>query len=343
MIKRFLANSVILCLTLFVGILLFEIFVRHFLPQYDPSGHLSFTLNKDAVPIALNKGLSRQVKNTGDYDVSIKINNLGLRESKELSTSTKSDIFVVGDSFSFGWGVEESERYSNILDTILIPSQVFNISIPTDFDGYAKLINYARKNGATINKIIIGVTMENDLHRYTVTRSGPHNKQLTPSKRNKFRSLKHYLRENSAAYFLVTSIVHSNLAARNFAISIGVIRPNLQGIPKFEFSQEVIKASANRLKKLIGSFDSIILIIPSRALWTGVKERRAIANQIHRAFIKELNNQKINYVDIRSLMEKNGEPLKYHFKYDGHWTREAHQIAAQALANTVKTDWQSPN
>ena len=42
-------------------------------------------------------------------------------------------------------------------------------------------------------------------------------------------------------------------------------------------------------------------------------------------------------------MEKNEEPLKYHFKYDGHWTREAHQIAAQALANTVKADWQSPN
>ena len=175
--------------------------------------------------------------------------------------------------------------------------------------------------------------MENDLHRYKVTRSGPHNKQLIPIKRNKFRSLKQYLREHSAAYFLITSIVHSNLAMRNFAISIGVIIPNLQGIPKFEFSQEVIKASANRLKKLIGSFDSIILIIPSRALWTGVKERRAIANQIHRAFIKELNNQKINYVDIRSLMEKNEKPLKYHFKYDGHWNKRGHLLAAEIIGN----------
>lgn len=158
-----------------------------------------------------------------------------------------------------------------------------------------------------------------------------------------FWGLKHYLREHSAAYFLVTSLIHSNLTARKLAISIGFIRPNLQGIPNFKFSQEIIRNSVSRLKKLIHSFDSIILIIPSRALWTGVKERRDITNQIHRAFIKELKNKKINYVDIRSLLEKSKAPLKYHFKYDGHWTRDAHQIAAKALAAAIKVDWQFSN
>ena len=34
--KRLLANFAILCVTVFIGTLLFEIFVRQFLPQYDP-------------------------------------------------------------------------------------------------------------------------------------------------------------------------------------------------------------------------------------------------------------------------------------------------------------------
>jgi hypothetical protein len=336
--KRLLANFAILCVTVFIGTLLFEIFVRQFLPKYDPSGHLSFTTNAHGVPIALNTGFSRQIKNTGDYDVSIKINNLGLRESKELSTSTKSDVIVVGDSFSFGWGVEENERYSNRLDDILRAQKVFNISIPTDFDGYGKLLDYAKENGATINKLIIGVTMENDLRHYSIKRNGLDNSHDTARGNNALRHLKLYLRENSAAYFLTTSLVHSNLAVRKFAIFMGLIRPNLQGIPALKFSRRLITDSSDRLKKLIGPFDPIILIIPSRALWIGTEASRKTADKIHKAFIKELERRKINYVDPRSLIEKNKMPLQYHFKYDGHWTRDAHQIAAQALATAINAN-----
>ena len=38
-------------------------------------------------------------------------------------------------------------------------------------------------------------------------------------------------------------------------------------------------------------------------------------------------------------MEKNKLPLKYHFKNDGHWTPEAHQIAAKALEAKIITNW----
>ena len=337
--NRLLANFAILCVTVFIGTLLFEIFVRQFLPQYDPSGHLSFTTNDRGVPIALNRGLSRQIKNTGDYDVSIQISNLGLREPKELSTSTKSDVIVVGDSFSFGWGVEENERYSNRLDAILTTKKVFNISIPTDFDGYGKLLDYAKENGATINKLIIGVTMENDLRHYSIKRNGLDKNHGTAKGNNALRHLKLYLRENSAAYFLTTSLVHSNLAMKKFAIFLGLIKPSLQGIPALKFSQQLIIDSSDRLNKLIKPFDPIILIIPSRALWTGTEEYRNTADKIHKAFIKELDRRKIKYVDPRSLIEKNNMPLHYHFKYDGHWTRDAHQIAAKALARAINANW----
>ena len=243
---RFLSNLIVLSVTLFIGTFLFEFCVRQFLPQYDPSGHLSFTSTADGVPVAYNKGFSRQIKNTGDYNVSININNIGLRESKQLSAATKTDIIVVGDSFSFGWGVEEHERYSNRLDAMLIDQNVFNISIPTNFDGYEKLINYAIENNARIQKLIVGVTMENDLSLYGIKKIRDNKTQQSSRGIVGFNSLKMYLREHSAAYFLITSLIHSNSVIRRFAVFLGIITPNLEGIPSIKFSQEIIRSSINQ-------------------------------------------------------------------------------------------------
>jgi hypothetical protein len=32
------------------------------------------------------------------------------------------------------------------------------------------------------------------------------------------------------------------------------------------------------------------------------------------------------------LLEREGNPMAYHFAYDGHWNAEGHRIAADALA-----------
>ena len=140
--------------------------IRALIPQYDPSGHVAFITKQDGLVIAKERGNLRQIKNTGDYNVEIYISDLGLREPKNLKTAKPSDVFVVGDSFSFGWGVKEEDRFSNKLDAFLLKRNVFNISIPADLDGYEKLLNYAKKHGAKIKKLIIGITMENDLRLY---------------------------------------------------------------------------------------------------------------------------------------------------------------------------------
>ena len=64
-----------------------------------------------------------------------------------------------------GWGVEEGERYSDVLDAKLRES-VYNVSIPTDLLGYARLVDYARDHGAPVKRLIVGVCMENDLLDY---------------------------------------------------------------------------------------------------------------------------------------------------------------------------------
>ncbi len=127
--------------------MILEVGIWVFLPKFDPSGAVRFHVNADRVPLGPANETLRQWKNTGDYDVTFRFNGYGLRDEKDLALSTKDDYFVVGDSFSLGWGVEENERYSNRLEPLL-SHRVYNVSAPGGFDSYERLIWYAISKGA---------------------------------------------------------------------------------------------------------------------------------------------------------------------------------------------------
>jgi len=333
--RRILLNSLVLSLTIIIAVSLFETAVRLLFPQYDPSGHVTFIINKDGVTLSEKRGKFRQIKNTGDYNVLVRISELGLRESKPLKTSTSKDFFVVGDSFSFGWGVEEDERFSNQLESLLKQSKVFNISIPTDFDGYDNLVSYAKKNGAKIKKLIIGVTMENDIRMYGKSINNRAKKNKSVSNKISLSKLKYFLRDHSAAYFFTTSIIHRNEFLKKISIKMDLIVPNSAILSNRTFNKKVITSSVKRLKKISEKFNSLALIIPSRALWTGPKKERVIADKTHSFFMSEMKRLGIKFLDMKVILERSGNPMHFHFKHDGHWTAAAHQLAAKILMEEI--------
>lgn len=341
--RKFILNFALLIASTIFCLIILDFGVRFIVPHYDPSGHINFITNKDGVPISIRKGSFRQIKNTGDYNVLININSLGLREQKLLETSTSNDYFVVGDSFCFGWGVEEADRFSNILDGLLLNSKVFNISIPTDFIGYQKLILYAKKNGATINKLIIGVTMENDIQNYNDRLDRGIQREFTPLDRLNLLWIKSFLQNNSASYFLLTSIIQQTPELRDFLQKLGLIADNLKVVKNLTYNKEKIKQSAIRLKSISSKIETIVLLIPSRGLWVGNQKNKKIADQLHKSFISEIKKLNINYIDLRDTMESSGNPMNLHFKHDGHWTKEAHNIAADEIAKTILLGYENYN
>src|SRR5262249_13214572 len=160
-------NTIVLVIATVFSLASIEIALRVFFPFYDPSGQVRFVSLDDGTVIGPPGAVLRQSKDTGDYDVEVRFNALGFRDEKLLTTATEPhDLFVVGDSFPFGWGVETRDRFSDQLQVIL-QRRVFNIAIPgLDFDGYDHLMRYAEANGASIRNLIISVTMENDLDIY---------------------------------------------------------------------------------------------------------------------------------------------------------------------------------
>ena len=140
-LKSILINIFVLILSLTFSLLFLEIILTLIFPQFNPAGRVVVFRNEDGVLLGKKNFSGRQWNSIGDFNVSIKFNNFGLRDKKDLSSSTEGDVFVVGDSFVFGYGVEEDKRFSNLLEQrIKLP--IFNLGIQgTDFNDYDKIFS----------------------------------------------------------------------------------------------------------------------------------------------------------------------------------------------------------
>jgi hypothetical protein len=337
------ANAILVISSVALSLLLFELLVRLIFPVYDPSGYLTIERLPDGTEIGPPGAVLRQVKNTGDYDVEVRFNDLGFRDEKPFKIITKADLFVVGDSFAFGWGVRARDRFSDRLEAIL-NRPVFNIAIPgTDFDGYYRLIRYAEKKGAAVRNVILSVTMENDLHVYEAhlpqaSTLALHTTDLAPLN---FASTKRYLAEHSALYVLFTHAVHQTTWLRAIAVRLGLVIPNLEGIGDENLSAEALSTSALRLHQIARERNVIVIIIPSRRLWVGDAARRSQAASVHARFVHILKESGMQVVDMRDRLESGGNPLSYHFRNDGHWNEAGHRLAAEALADAIRNSERS--
>jgi hypothetical protein len=334
--RKTIINSALLVGVFVIGIIMMEAAIRMLFPIYDPSGQVEFVKGTNSrPPLGELTTELRQTKLAGDYDVSVSFNEYGLRDRHNLAMGTAADMYVVGDSFSFGWGVEASERYSNALET-LSGRRTFNVAIPGDFDAYHRLLSYAESLGADVKNIIIGVCMENDLHLYDDPAYLISSDQITTPAITgiNLHTLKEYLTTRSAIYKLVASSIHQSNMLKQLAINLGLIVEINNSIPAGTINDDRIFASVRKLKQISTSYNATVLIIPSRALWTG-KQIEA-ADKAHTSFVTALKAAKFKVIDMRPIFETHGNPMKFHFMNDGHWTPKAHALAASALYESIK-------
>ncbi len=321
----------LLLVSILFSLLLAEGFIRIFFPAYNPTNALHFRFNEEDVPLGRKNSTARLKKNTGDFDVTVSINRYGFRDPKDLRLSKPSDFFVVGDSFSFGYGVEEWERYSDRLEKILrIP--VYNISVPGDLGSYEKLVGYAVKNGASVKNLIVGVCMENDLKDYSKAQPLPI--YLVRSRSEKLEALKLWVTYHSALYNWIATVIHQNQKLEKTAVRMGLLIDNIDGMNRSTFDEISILSTVEKLAQITKPYRAFIVIIPSRALWVGGNQQ--IENRVHNELVKKLKESKLNVIDLRPIFEEGGNPLQYHFEHDGHWNPKGHERAAQAIAKAIR-------
>jgi hypothetical protein len=310
------------------ALLIVEGVARVAAPAYNPSGRVAFTYLPDGTPIGPPNAVRRQTKSTGDYDVLVRFNAVGFRDPKPLESSTPDSVFVVGDSFAFGWGVEESARFSDLLQQRL-RRPVFNIGEGSaDLDGYGRLLRYAESHGARIGTLVVSVCMENDLREYGPDEPGRTAPRGVPTAKN-------FLTDHSAVYGLIAAAIHRSPWLERAARRAGLLVPNLEAIAESDASEDAVRSSVERLRALVIGRRAIVLIVPSRALWAGTDAHRRQVARTHETFTGLLRQAGLPVVDVRAAFEQRGSPLSLHFPNDGHWTAEGHRIAADALAAAI--------
>lgn len=313
-----------------------EFAIRLTLPAFDPSGNLQFTMDPESNLLLGRPGSSqRQVINAGDYDVTVEFNRFGLRDPRDISQGRAGDIYVVGDSFAFGWGVEEKQRFSSRLGA-LTDRKTYNLATPADFNGYIRLLEDARARGAKIQRIVLAVNMIDDIRDYDAmarekttakTKSEPTDAGL------RLLDIKVFMLRHSSLYFLATSLVHRVAWLKELLIRAGLITP-IRHMPNRLPGPEIIDNSVRKLVEIGRRYNMTLLVIPSRGLWIG--DKRAEVDRVHRSFIAGLNSADLKFIDLRPALEKGGAPMGYHFVNDGHWRPRGHELAARALAEVLK-------
>ncbi len=327
---RFLTRILSVTAGLLLGAGALEAGVRIIMPQYSPANEIRFVFDKTRNVFSGPRSREmRQTKNTGDYDVSVRFNSAGFRDSKEIEDVKFEDWIVVGDSFSFGWGVDESRRFGDLLDRA-IGAQVFNLAAPGNIRHYEMLLNYADSQGADTSRVVIGLCVENDVIDYDAERADMMRVIDAPPLVN----LKRVLGNASAAWRAFTAVVHSTRWARDGATSLGAIAPG--GLPELTpQSLAQVESTVEQLKRLATGRQLVVLIIPSRQVY--VDDTRAGARATHQSLVKALKAADINVVDPLIEFDRSADPLHdFHFRHDGHWNKHGHRVAAGVLVNAIE-------
>ena len=143
-----------------------------------------------------------------DFDTLVRTNHLGFRsaEPRGDARDERSRILVLGDSFAFGWGVENDETFSAVLERGLAsrgrPAEVWNAGVP----GYSADQHYVflRDEGfALLPDLILLAVCSNDTHELAW-------KQLTLDARGlptSVRSKRHFINRRGEMRFLNDSLL----------------------------------------------------------------------------------------------------------------------------------------
>ena len=350
---------VIISIILFLA--MFEAFLRIFYPQnvfvVMPEEASSRIFEKsNELPWMLRQNISERHRNiVGEWDVTIKTNSLGLRND-ELQKDNKTRILVLGDSFTFGYGVENNETYVNLLE------RRFNNSIGFINAGYAGGYStdteyvYLKNHGLKLKPdiVMLGFFIGNDISDIMSNSHWIENEEIKNVSSNIY-----YIDESNRLRvkglekkWYYDANVYLSMKSHAYIFFKTKIRQVFQGMEPAEGTiyneerNENMSIAINTTKDLLLKINKItnesnvgfvIILIPTREQVAGVKlvdkeGKKLDLEKINREFIGFFEDNGINYIDLMPYL-RNEENI--YFKTDPHWNKNGHEVVARAIYESL--------
>jgi hypothetical protein len=286
-----------------------------------------------------------------EYNVAIRINSLGMRDDKEINFEKQEGsyrILCVGDSFTFGQGVESKEAYPKLLENGLrlkFPDkniEVLNAGwIASNPRAQGRFI---REYGIKFkpDMIIVGFFTGNDIvetisEDMTLARKSIFEASYITalSMRTGFIGLLRNLFDRcfpNLYEFLSLKIIKLSYA-------LGYHRNTFDFMLQNSYSKEIENGwheafgylkNINELCK-INNIDFILMAIPFPDQVLDVSLDRNLIRNKPQIFLKDFcKNENVNYIDLMPALISHNKEKIYYIK-DGHWTKLGHEIAVQEI------------
>jgi len=366
-LKNLGKNLLLLFVTILIFLFFFEIFLRVFYPQeifpvniYENSPTRRYVLKKNFFGTHYHP----------EFTVHYKTNSKGLRDY-EHNYEKKNNTFrilVLGDSMTFGEGVEVNESYPKILEKLLNNNtqgkkfEVINAALPAQ-NTDQELI-YFMEEGYKYNPdlIILGFYIGNDIYGnyywpVVLVDNGTmkHRKlnyyDITLRKYDKFIPFYHFLVTHSQAIvffkFKISAILH-NLRRREVNInenssfttrSLFLIDETPLWHKVWNLTYFLIKKTNDEIKEKNNSTKFVIVLIPHRVqvyeeLWdeeffNNTKANSELPNNLIKNFSRMEN---ITIIDLLPKFKKFAEEGKQlYYKIDEHLNKEGNKLAAEII------------
>lgn len=272
-------------------------------------------------------------QNNGDFRVRVRINEFGLR-NPELPAAADGRVWFVGDSMTFGWGVEANEIYSSVAGR-LAETPTYNVASPgTDVCGYQALV--ARMPREVQPKaVVVGLILENDIHAYDCRKAAAARPTADADGGAGFRR---FLIKHTATYNFLSVSLKRVAFVREALTALGLIAEGhaYRRPPAAEEMNDAVQRTAAELANLKAMLPPgtpmAVLIAPGRF---EVRDGNAAYRDLRLAAANAIADRGIAVIDPFDDFRRTGFGPT-HFAHDGHWSRLGHRVAGDVVAGWLK-------
>ncbi|MEM3127025.1 MAG: SGNH/GDSL hydrolase family protein [Candidatus Woesearchaeota archaeon] len=289
-------------------------------------------------------------ENEKDFFTKFKINKDGFR-GEELRENAKYKIMTIGDSFTFGKGVEDNETYSAVLEKNLndlgYDTEVINTGVIGYYPDQYYLVVKKMAPVYKPNMIIIGFFGGNDIEDTDLLEISDNKVIEKPFEKPPVNTrVKKFFAKNSHLYNYLIIKAMQNPWIDKLLIEIGVFAIHYS--PFFTRELEEYYTEENKIKIILNEtikeankqeIPLIILYIPP------IED---VSDRYYENAIKIFPNTKLNRYTVRKFIEDFGKQTNIkvvdpvdqlneesYLPQDLHWNKKGHAVAASLLTNAT--------
>lgn len=372
--KNILFGAVGLAIASFSGLFVVEIIIRIIEPQW--SDQWKMWRLDPVYARGLNRNITNEVVHghSGEFNFRFSTNSQGLRMNYNLvnpKPPNRKRIIVVGDSFTFGYGVEQFETFERHLQQMLNSEgervEVVNAGFASGFTLDTEYL-FTREVGKNWQPdiVIVGVSLSNDLGDLGATLWNISDGRLVGLKKsNDWVPL--WVKKSGLVNLLVKGMIPKIKAFRHaksvsdkmrspcefpLPISAGhlseekinrdppALDTEAEGWSAEQKAEWIMQAWSHDAAKY--GYQLIMLFIPDaeEVQWDTTEQRLSSRTSIRSVFASVATKARIIILDpvadMRRYWCQTGNPL--YFKIDGHWSAGGHRFIGEWLAERLSDD-----